>query len=104
MGPAEAAELMGAMGLLGTAWGNCGLDIFRRACCMWKLEAAVKGLTVVLPGAWLLRFGIPWCCQEGFWPPMAADTLGTCGLAKPEFRVPLLCCWERPELPREFCP
>lgn len=35
---------------------------------------------------------------------MAADTLETCGLVKAEFKVPLLCCWGRPELPREFCP
>lgn len=35
---------------------------------------------------------------------MAADTLGTCGFAKPGGRVPLLCCWERLALPREFCP
>lgn len=59
MDPAAAAELMGAMGLLGIAWENCGLDIFRWACCMWKLDAAVKGLTVLFPGVWLLRFGIP---------------------------------------------
>jgi len=50
---------MGAMGLLGIAWENWGLDIFRWACCMWKLEAAVKGLTVLLPGVWPLKFGRP---------------------------------------------
>ena len=50
MDPAAAAELMGTMGLLGTAWENCGLDIFRWACSMWKLEAAVKGLMELFLG------------------------------------------------------
>lgn len=59
MDPAAPAELMGAIGLLGMAGENCWPDIFRWACCMWKLEAAVKGLTLLFPGGWLLRFGIP---------------------------------------------
>lgn len=59
MDPAVPAEPMGAMGLLGMAWENCWPGIFRWACCMWKLEAEVKGLTLLLPGVWLLRFGIP---------------------------------------------
>lgn len=59
MDPAAAAELRGARGRLGMAWENCGLDIFRWACCMWKLDVAVKGLPVPFPGAWPLRPGIP---------------------------------------------
>lgn len=35
---------------------------------------------------------------------MVAEILGTCGLVKPALRPPLLCCWERLELPRELCP
>lgn len=59
MAPVAAVEFMGAAGLLAIAWENCGLDIFRWACCIWKLEAAGKGPTVLLAGLWLLRLGIP---------------------------------------------
>lgn len=75
---------MGAMGLLGiteTTWLGDTSGLL-------QVETELVMFTVLFPGGWPASFTFPDVARWNSGLPMAADTLGTCGLVKPEFRVP----------------